>query len=324
LATLAAGLIENATLLGTAAINATGNLAANHLIGNGGANTLDGAGDADILEGGKGSDSYKVDNLGDQVIENIAGSAGGTDLVKSFVSFTLGANLEKLTLQGSDNIDATGNSLNNVLIGNGGANVLDGGAGSDTMTGGKGDDIYVVNIAGDVVNESAGGGSDTVRSAVTFSLATRVNIEDLVLAGAAKINGTGNGLANHINGNDADNIISGGGGNDTIAGGAGADRLTGGTGRDTFDFNLLTDAGDTITDFARGAAGDVLDLRDILEDAGYLGSTPFADGILSFVPSGSDTRISIDADGAGGSSATTVATLLNVSLVATDTANFLT
>ncbi len=242
---------------------------------------------------------------------------------------------------GSGDIDATGNSLNNTLIGNSGANILDGGAGNDSMTGGKGDDTYVVDSATDVVIESiaAGGGIDTVQSAVTFTLATRVNVEDLDLKGGGAINGTGNALANHITGNDAKNTIDGGGGNDTligaggndtilgnigndtITGGLGADRLTGGAGRDTFDFDLVAEAGDTITDFAKGAAGDVLDLRDILADAGYAGSDPFGDGILSFTPSGANTLISIDP--VGPASATLVATLLNASLTEADTSNYL-
>ncbi len=123
----------------------------------------------DILEGGKGADTYMVDDLGDQVIETLAGAAGGIDLVKSEVSFTLGLNLEKLTLLGSADIDATGNTLNNTLLGNAGANILDGDAGNDAMTGGKGDDTYIVDAAGDTVIEAAGGGIDTVESSVTFS-----------------------------------------------------------------------------------------------------------------------------------------------------------
>ena len=323
LATLAGGLIENATLTGAAALKATGHAGVNHLIGNDGANTLDGDDGADILEGGKGADVYMVDNLGDQVIETLAGAAGGIDLVKSEVSFTLGANLEKLTLLGFGDIDATGNTLNNTLIGNAGANVLNGGAGSDAMTGGKGDDTYIVDAAGDTVIEAAGGGTDTVESSVTFSLATRVNVENLELTGVGKINGTGNALANTITGNDADNKLIGGAGNDTLVGGKGADHLTGGTGRDTYDFDLLADAGDTISGFAKGAAGDVLDLRDILANAGYGGTDPFGDGVLSFTQAAPTRWSQIDADGGGGNPAITVVTLINVTLTQGDTANFL-
>ena len=323
LAALGGGLIEDATLTGAAALKATGTVGVNHLIGNDGANTLDGADGADILEGGKGADVYMVDDLGDQVTETLAGAPGGIDTVKSEVSFTLGANLEKLTLLGSIDIDATGNSLNNTLLGNAGANVLHGGSGNDAMTGGKGDDTYIVDAAGDTVIEAAGGGTDTVESSVKFSLATRTQVENLILTGDGNIAGTGNALANHITGNEGDNTLMGAAGNDTLVGGDGIDRLTGGTGKDTFDYNLVSDAGDIITDFAKGAAGDVLDLRDILADAKYAGADPFGDGVLSFGQDGKNTVVTIDADGAGGDAPVTVVTLLNVTLTKDNVDNFL-
>ena len=48
--------------------------------------------------------------------------------------------IENLTLAGAGNINATGNNLDNVLVGNSGANVLTGDWGADTLDGGDGVD----------------------------------------------------------------------------------------------------------------------------------------------------------------------------------------
>ena len=143
------GNVENLTLTGAAAINGTGNNLDNVIIGNSGANILNGGLGADTMTGGLGNDIYVVDNTNDIVIEN---ANEGTDRVNASVSYTLGSNVENLTLTGTAAINGTGNALNNILIGNSGANILNGGLGADTMKGGLGDDVFVFDTALDFSN----------------------------------------------------------------------------------------------------------------------------------------------------------------------------
>ncbi len=201
--------VENLTLTGTGNIDGTGNALANALTGNAGNNILDGGAGTDTMVGGAGDDTYVVDATTDVVTE---AASQGTDTVQSSVTYTLGTNVENLTLTGTGNINATGNTLNNTLTGNAGNNVLSGGTGNDTMAGGAGDDTYVVDAAGDVVTEVAGEGTDLVQSAVTYTLGAEV--ENLTLTGTGNINATGNTLTNTLTGNTGANILDGGAGDD--------------------------------------------------------------------------------------------------------------
>ncbi|MFC1458164.1 calcium-binding protein [Microvirga arabica] len=159
---------------------------------------------------------------------------GGIDTVYSTASYILPAEVENIILTGAAHINATGNSAANLLTGNSGNNVLDGQGGADLMSGGSGDDTYGVNHTGDVVVEAAGGGTDTVFSAIAYTLGQFV--ENLVLQGTA-ITGSGNDLNNIITGNDTANKLFGFAGDDIIRGGIGNDTLDGGAGNDTAVFS---------------------------------------------------------------------------------------
>ncbi|WP_287985460.1 calcium-binding protein [Piscinibacter sp.] len=220
-----------------------------------------------------------------------------------------------------------GNAGNDTLYGQAGNDLLDGGSGTDRLLGGGGDDTYVVDVAADVIVESAGAGDDTVRSAATRTLGS--NLENLVLTGSAAINGSGNSLPNQITGNAGANSLAGGGandrlsggvGNDTLNGGAGIDTLIGGSGLDQYRFTTALSSAanvDSITGFVSGSD------RFALDDAVFAGigapgalaagafrlGTAAADASDRIVYDASSGALYFDADGNGAGAAVRFATL---------------
>lgn len=196
--------------------------AASIVYGLGGNDLLIGNGNGSELHGGKGDDTYQVYSLKDVVVE----AAGkGYDTVYSQVSYTLGANLEALYLQGSA-VEGAGNALDNAIMGNDLDNVLYGLGGKDYLSSGKGNDILY-----------GGAGDDTL------------------------IGDAGNDTLYGDDGNDTlyggvgNDILYGGAGNDMIDGGQGDDRMWGGEGKDSFVFRnevVTTKDFDEIFDFQPG------------------------------------------------------------------------
>ena len=267
-----------------------GDSVANTLSGLAGSDTLDAKGGNDYLDGGVGNDSmlggagndtYIVDSSGDLALEN---SNEGTDLVISSVSYSLGNNLENLTLNStlpvaSANINGTGNSIANLITGNAGNNQLDGGGGADTLRGGDGNDIlnggtgdgvgdlleggagndyYIVDSTLDVIRDSSG--VDTVESKVSFDIGDTLRVE-----GIEHLLYKGSNTAATLKGNNGDNsLISQGTGNDTLIGGAGNDTLDGGTGANSLaggtgdDYYIVNSSSDKIYEDSLGGLDTIL------------------------------------------------------------------
>ncbi|MEQ1956852.1 calcium-binding protein [Mesorhizobium sp. CN2-181] len=136
----------------TVDIDLTGNTLNQEIAGNAGANILHdgGKGAADILRGFGGSDTYRVFNTGDTIVET--SSQGAADRVIAAVDYTLGkgVHVEFLTTNGSSgtsNIDLAGNDIGQEIVGNAGINIIDGKGGSDELRGGSGKDFFVFSTA---------------------------------------------------------------------------------------------------------------------------------------------------------------------------------
>lgn len=174
--------VENLTYIGTGRFDGTGNSLNNLITGGAGNDTLrggsgkdtlygglgddflDGGASRDKMIGGKGNDTYVVNSTGDTVAEK---AGEGIDTVESSVTFTLGSNVENLTLTGTAAISGTGNGGNNAITGNGAANVLSGGGGDDTLDGGAGNDTLIGGQGADTYRFGRGGGMDLISNADT-------------------------------------------------------------------------------------------------------------------------------------------------------------
>ena len=152
---------------------------------------------------------------------------------------------------GEGNDSLYGQVGDDTLLGGGGNDLLDGGEGADHLSGGLGDDIYVIDDSGDVVNEVAGQGSDTLRSSINVTLPN--DVERIELIGVADISASGNDQNNELLGNLGNNHLQGLAGNDTLDGGAGDDQLDGGAGDDVLLGGTGRDA------LHGGQGGDILD-----------------------------------------------------------------
>ncbi|AKJ30783.1 calcium-binding protein [Caldimonas brevitalea] len=281
--------------------------------------TLNGnlSGGDDVMIGHTGDDTYFVNSAGDLVVE-FAGEGSDT-VVSSLGAYTLGVNVENLTLNNTAPVVAlngTGNELNNVITGNNannvlsgldgndtlngenGADTLNGGNGNDTLSGGNGGDALNGDAGNDIL--SGGNGADTLNGGAGNDTLNGDDGADALNGGAGNDTLNGNNGADTVeggagddtlNGNNGIDMLSGQAGNDTLSGdngadelngGVGNDTLTGGNGSDTFVFgNRGAGNADTITDFV--VANDSIVLLDAL-DAGLAGA--ISPGVLGLTFAG--------------------------------------
>ena len=233
-----------------------------------------GAGDDEIWNnpevnyfyGGEGNDTYYINSTENIITEY---ENEGTDLVSSSVSHYLESNVENLTLTGIDNINGSGNQLDNIIIGNSGNNIIDGAFGADTMVGEAGDDNYYVDNINDIVIENQNEGVDTVYSTVSHALSS--NVENLTFMGTDNVDGEGNDLDNIIIGNSGNNVLAGGAGNDSYIFnlGDGDDIINDRSGVDTIKFgegvtldniSIINNGNDNIITY--GDKGDSITILD--------------------------------------------------------------
>ncbi|MBM5811182.1 MAG: hypothetical protein FJ191_04350 [Gammaproteobacteria bacterium] len=257
--------VENLTLTGPFHIDGYGNADGNTLTGNALDNTLQGFGGTDTLYGGAGNDTFPF--MDDGAWDRLYGGAGddvyyiGTESVNPFTTpndevwenpdegydtvhvaafaYTLPANVEAAifhdvpgTYSGSfTQLQLTGNALDNLIDAREADRqltarfVIDGGAGADTMYAVNGGvNRILVDHSGDAV--IGADADDTIVASIDYLLPAGAG--QLELRGAADIAGTGNALANRLDGSTS----------------TGANRLTGGAGDDVY----LLGAGDTVVE----------------------------------------------------------------------------
>ena len=210
--------VENLSLTGSAAINATGNAAANVLQGNLAANVIDGLAGNDTLNGGMGNNTY------------LFGRGDGQDVITTTSDSTSGK-LNMLQFKagvGSAEVAATrsGNALVLSIIGS-----------TDRVEIQEFFTATGLGVAGNPLQ------------LVRFADGSAWDVRTLqAMASTLVINGTL--AAETLTGTAASETINGGAGNDTLIGGAGHDwlrgdagnnRLEGGAGDDVYSVTSLAD-----------------------------------------------------------------------------------
>ena len=197
------------------------------------------AGGRDVFDF-SGYDETQWINLNEEAFSSVGGLRNNISIARNVTIEDAYGGLGADSILGSD--------VSNLLRGNAGADTLDGGAGADVLEGGLGNDLYLGIAGADQVNESQGGGADTLIA--TTSLFLAANIEVAIIApGVTDISLTGGAANEMIIGNSGANFLFGDAGDDTLNGIAGDDEIYGQDGND----HLVSSKGALLLD---GGAGD--------------------------------------------------------------------
>jgi Ca2+-binding RTX toxin-like protein len=271
-------------------LNGNGKVVSGTIYGNAGNDIFvgfrDAGGTVPTLRGGTGDDLYRADAAAPATFVENAGQGTDTVQVSQGASYTLGANIENLTVGPYDGgtsgaATLTGNVLNNLisgygnaetinggqgndtLYGNSGADVLNGQLGDDTLYGGNGIDTLNGGIGSDVLDGGAGadqligGIGNDIYYTDGGDVITELSGEglDLVRVMFAYTlsdnveNGTIISDGGFLAGNALNNLLTGSAGNDFIRGSGGNDTINGGAGDDA---NLWGDEGNDRIDGGSG------------------------------------------------------------------------
>jgi Ca2+-binding RTX toxin-like protein len=269
------------------------------------------------------------DTLAGGLVDDTISGEGGNDYL------TGGAGDDRLS-GGTGDDSLKGEQGNDLLAGGDGNDSLSGDAGNDQLDGGAGNDMLYDDYGDNFL--LGGEGNDQLQSNSTGA--------NLLSGGA------GDDVINAGRGNDT---LEGGAGNDKLtvnnfsydAGSANTVTVDCGDGDDILTFSILSErqtvvraavgagvdtlvltgvsaqSSYTVTDFAAGAAGDRIDLLQML-GTGYDGPNPFgAGGQFRLVQRGADTVLQFDTDGSTGPKQyQDVVALLGVAMDSLTAANF--
>lgn len=231
-----------------------------HSVSTGGDDEIWGSDIAQTLNLGLGNDRF-IGGTGDDFI---LGNTGADSIQGGHGEDVLRGGADDDHLHGGQGNDRlNGGSGNDRLRGGSGEDLIQGHTGNDLITGGKDDDTLEGGAGNDRIQ--GGSGADSIKGD----------------QGNDRLNGNhGNDV---LYGGSGKDLMSGGDGDDTLDGGRGQDHLTGGAGADVFVFgtNMQKDA---ITDFE-----DDVDMIDLSAHG------PAVISSLTFVQSGDDARIVVDA-----------------------------